>query len=608
MSPVAIWGGVGAIALALVGKVAMDGGTSTKPIKVVPREESFQLWLGPRAPPPKPKAKPKGKGKAKPKGKGKAQAPAKPAAPPENAKTAAGKPKAPPKQLHEWRAKNPAVSRMFDTLSTDAFKFMHEQGLISFTDEELNRRMAESRKKYPLKFPKDDKIGQICFVAAFFKENIAGYNIAIDKNIHEFVKSCRAVYKELEPEVKQIIETNWRERRIHKTLYEELRPQPLQDAKTCAGGVGFKTYEELRAELGEDAEWYRTLGVAPLKERHLKLSEVREAFRRGEVARFNGLEVVPKRFLNITLAAIRDLHPKTAHEVPIFSGASHGMWERCHTPVLQHTTVFPEWKTNSDEILESEELETAMRAFIPWILDKKCNASHKLSEVDDFKMRKIDYDIYWWQPEANKRKFRHFLRTKDVLGPSAINLKRLPNIMPNIDFAEKLGMKEEVLHTHRYLWMGLTPGLFHPDGYDNFYIHLSTPVDMHVFPPNCTTLMEQGLNGVPDGTLNFTVSGMPRGELRAPFYHMRLNPGDGVLIPSGAFHKAVVKDDKRVSVNGFFEPKWRRLRDPANEGNHHVRSGDDVLATRQLWIRAAKHLWDTQKISMMHHTYRMEVI
>lgn len=90
LSPVAIWGGVGAIALALVGKVAMDGGTSTKPIKVVPREESFQLWLGPRAPPPKPKAKPKGKGKAKPKGKGKAQAPAKPAAPPENAKTAAG--------------------------------------------------------------------------------------------------------------------------------------------------------------------------------------------------------------------------------------------------------------------------------------------------------------------------------------------------------------------------------------------------------------------------------------------------------------------------------------------------------------------------------------
>merc|ERR1711933_642327 len=96
--------------------------------------------------------------------------------------------------------------------------------------------------------------------------------------------------------------------------------------------------------------------------------------------------------------------------------------------------------------------------------------------------------------------------------------------------------------TYNFLWLGATPGSFHPDKQDNVYIQLTGEAELLVYPPNCSSLIAAGAS--PE---------------RAPFFHMRMRPGDGAVIPSGAHHKVVSGDLQRIALNSWFEPKFGRM-------------------------------------------------
>merc|ERR1712099_8516 len=117
-------------------------------------------------------------------------------------------------------------------------------------------------------------------------------------------------------------------------------------------------------------------------------------------------------------------------------------------------------------------------------------------------------------------------------------------------------------------------------------------------PANCSGLI---VHLGPQGMMDF----FRRKKKRAPFYHMRMRPGDGFTIPGGAKHKVVSRSPHRMSVNTFFEPKFLQMQWEHTTGNQYKRNSPDVLAVRYLWVKALRHLWDTEKRSVFYHTTRM---
>merc|ERR1712187_919189 len=120
-------------------------------------------------------------------------------------------------------------------------------------------------------------------------------------------------------------------------------------------------------------------------------------------------------------------------------------------------------------------------------------------------------------------------------------------------------------------------------------------VDMQVVPPNCSRLLRRP-HDPDEGMIPWLrkAANATEGVPCAPFFHMRLRPGDGVVLPSGTFHRVVSREDRRVSLNAFFEPAFGEMRWKSAPSNFYVRQHVDVLATRALWIKVVRHLWETR--------------
>merc|ERR1712032_644805 len=218
---------------------------------------------------------------------------------------------------------------------------------------------------------------------------------------------------------------------------------------------------------------------------------------------------------------------------------------------------------------------------------------------------KIPYSYLWDQPKKNGDTLAAWWKQQQVLQPASINMRRLPGFTEGVDFAKEFGLGDLVDATHEFLWFSVTPGTFHTDAYDNIFIHMAEEADLLVLPSNCSGLIVPLAS---QGIMTFLRKNQTKGNLRAPFFHMRMKPGDGFTIPSGAKHKVVARSPHRVSVNAFFEPKFRQMQWTSAPGNMYLRNHPDVLAARNLWVKSLRHLWDTEKRSMFYHTTRMGVI
>merc|ERR1712217_333349 len=110
-------------------------------------------------------------------------------------------------------------------------------------------------------------------------------------------------------------------------------------------------------------------------------------------------------------------------------------------------------------------------------------------------------------------------------------------------------------------------------------------VDLFVFPPNCSSIvkMADGFQGV---LPRRTTDVKENGKEPTPFFHIRLKPGEGAVIPSGAEHKVVNRYNKRVGLNFFFEPRHGKMKWSGNPSSLFSREADGVLAARSLWMRS----------------------
>jgi len=342
----------------------------------------------------------------------------------------------------------------------------------------------------------------------------------------------------------------------------------------------------------------------PLRERMITLPEIRGAFSRGEVARFDATKLLPKWMFNTSIQRINELHKDTAHQIPVNSGAYYGLQPSCHEPFHWLAKLFSRWGP------KSEKGQIAIRAVIPWLLDNECQPFHNLREVakwsKNFTSKDTPFNYHFGHDEVQKI-FDERLSRLEVVSSMEINTRRLDNFDKNLKLVDKLGLESEVEHQHRFVWFGVTGGMFHPDHYDNVLIQLRETVDVYAYSSNCTIIVRDSIDPW-KGVLNWAQKPESKINGKQFFHHIRLKPGQGVTIPGSAWHKAVNRKSQRVGYNAFFEPKFGKMRWPGAKGNIFVRNHQDTRAARAVWVKSLAHLFDTKKISMFHHTTRMEII
>lgn len=251
------------------------------------------------------------------------------------------------------------------------------------------------------------------------------------------------------------------------------------------------------------------------------------------------------------------------------------------------------------------------RFIIPYVLKKRCPPPRnlaKLAEISkDFHVEPIPFSAVHKYGLEPKESYHGWLALQNkAMHAANINVRRLPELTRGFDPAEKLGIQHLSEHTHAYLWLGATAGGIHPDLQDNILIQLNTEAEVIVFPQACYPLVQ----GIPNraNLMEWLPEGQPPNKSKAPFFHIHVKPGEGVVIPSLSLHQVISRNSHRIGINYFFEPKFDKMMWPQAPGNKFVRARRHDRAMRFLWVRTAKTLWDTHKIALFMHTGKMEVI
>lgn len=108
-----------------------------------------------------------------------------------------------------------------------------------------------------------------------------------------------------------------------------------------------------------------------------------------------------------------------------------------------------------------------------------------------------------------------------------------------------------------FVWVGVSAGTFHRDIFNNVLAQISGSKVVTVFPPEAssdiasTNYLELRRPG--DLFSEPNLEKFPRlGD--SPWFQVELQPGDAVVIPSGAFHSVISQSLNAVSVNCFVLP------------------------------------------------------
>jgi len=134
---------------------------------------------------------------------------------------------------------------------------------------------------------------------------------------------------------------------------------------------------------------------------------------------------------------------------------------------------------------------------------------------------------------------------------------------------------------HSYLWVGSAPGMMHYDEMDNILIQVTGHKDILVVPAAYTDELNIGNNAdvsKEDSRVPyFDLATKPLSQaiiarhpvLRKHGRLVKLGPGDGILIPSGAFHLPSGKSDDCISLNSFLHGENDSYPEPSTTTAKH---------------------------------------
>ena len=137
-----------------------------------------------------------------------------------------------------------------------------------------------------------------------------------------------------------------------------------------------------------------------------------------------------------------------------------------------------------------------------------------------------------------------------------VNIRRLTKkrfIQPN--FLKNFG------HSFSFLWMGLSPGGFHFDEFNNVLLQLSGRKRVVCFDPIYadTISHDHYLTILDDDSLfsDKNIQAYP-GLAKVPYFEAELKAGDALILPSAAYHAPKAMSFDSVSLNAFFTPRLQK--------------------------------------------------
>jgi len=476
----------------------------------------------------------------------------------------------------------------------------------------------------PLKLlyvPEGDEVAQICRISAVFLESDPTIHLASFENVKAYEDSCRETFPSLGARERELVLTAARAGNLEGVLNVSHTSQrwsmPYADPRTCHGSAREKQFLEL--DMAEWKTYWTTSSnewsANPLHAEAIHYSKVADAWKHGLTATFDARQMLPESMFNVTWSDISDFAGEARKDIPVGVGSAMRATETsrvCTDWLPYFTQKATEWG------LRSFKLQFARKILIPLIMWRYCPDRGAIS-LERFVERaneaanhtSIPYSVY---DGSNAKAAKHVMdklwadarvagRGQPWLPLSNMNGRHLPKFA-DVNLGLKLGLAPgELEATHSLLWTGTTPGAFHTDYQDNVLIQLSGSIEVIVFPANCAIRFLPGhLN------LKKAVETENIDQVSTLFYHVKLRAGEGLVVPSMAWHKITSRDSDRITLNGFMEPKFDQMRWPSAPANFFRRQDPKYLAMRVLWLRSMKHLFDTRKIIYFMHTFRIEYV
>uniref|UniRef100_A0A7S0A3G8 JmjC domain-containing protein n=1 Tax=Pyrodinium bahamense TaxID=73915 RepID=A0A7S0A3G8_9DINO len=487
--------------------------------------------------------------------------------------------------------------------------------------------------------PGDDHITAICKVSMYTEmitsSDLDGKNslpmpgpfnldtmdpVSTEDRVRAYVQACREVYEGLDkdgpqrrildglvPEQKVNVTTPYRLPLSHDLIVGARNHRNRVASERPGHAHRWKPLEE----IGEHGRFYGRTKIRPVVEEVIDPSEIGEAVRQGKVARFDAVKLLGKEIFNITMPRVAELHGEAARAIPMYRQRGATAPGRSGMETLEtYAQKVRLWKkANAIRFPENK----------PWFPQ-----SMTAQDVQDYKDAHKE-PTWWLEALVSTLSFIAGAPLKEwnrqarsgVL-QCAVNTRRLPNLpMPKIEDA--LGNPDWLERVWSMFWLGPIGDCWHYDDPDNLLIGIYGDIWVTVFEHADREVMRAG----GDRGCWSLVPPMPKridqehteltdGWLAGfPFIQFKLEPGMGVVVPSGTFHSLTMSDGDRILLNSFMMPKYKGLWDaPAAKHSFYGPrwQSEEYAAMSHLKKSAIYRLWDTRKLGGYFEGAKLEML
>lgn len=144
---------------------------------------------------------------------------------------------------------------------------------------------------------------------------------------------------------------------------------------------------------------------------------------------------------------------------------------------------------------------------------------------------------------------------------------------------------------YNWLWFGWSSGELHLDEFDNNIVQLSGRKLILLYEPGLTAAIDGGhylTKVASDAPLAPDVLASHRLLKYLPYHLVELGPGDGVVVPAGAYHAVLGLSHDCVTVNTFCVHHYNKKKSP--QPTYTFPTGPKGA---QLWgLKVARHIYD----------------
>merc|ERR1712032_1746745 len=167
---------------------------------------------------------------------------------------------------------------------------------------------------------------------------------------------------------------------------------------------------------------------------------------------------------------------------------------------------------------------------------------------------------------------------------------------------DNLNLTEDVERSEGQIIAGMAMGDTHFDETDALFVQVSGVSAIFTIPNQYTNAGEGERKWGCKNSGFLWWEFLPSNEWKKevpPWYYVVLKPGDGLAVPSRAYH-AVYGTYDRIMLNSFLEPRWHRMQNSAvTEGSYWRIETHERKALRRLFFRTVSNLFENHGISLV---------